>query len=138
MTYGRTTIGKGVLIATLCAGPAGTVLFGLFAAIRWPGSVIDLTGRDVALIPVALFLSIPIGAVVAAVPNLIGTAALAMPGGRYPVARHPLIWSVAGLIAGAAIGRAMSGDVEPFAIAWLAATGLVCALLARWGTRWAD
>ena len=105
MTYGRTTIGKGVLIATLCAGPAGTVLFGLFAAIRWPGSVIDLTGRDIALIPVA---------------------------------RHPLIWSVAGLIAGAAIARAMSDDVEPFAIAWLAATGLVCALLARWGTRWAD
>jgi hypothetical protein len=84
-----------------------------------------------ALVPVGI-----VGALIALLPNLIGAALLARIAGGNAGLRLPAFWGmIGGLVAG---GGAWLEDTDGATIAAFAATGAVCALLCRSGTRWPD
>ena len=133
--YRHVTFSRGVLTASLASGP---ILFGAIALSNTVGSsdpvAVDLSGS-----PFLLALAVPVvvfGTLLGVLPNLIGTALLANVACGNVAMRLPIAW---GLIGGlAAGGAARAADADPETLFVFAATGAICALICRWGTRWLD
>jgi hypothetical protein len=79
-----------------------------------------------------------IGMLLAFVPVWLGTNLLAWAGNSNAGLRHPALWAISGG-AVVAIPTIMfgAGEVFPQNLS-LIATGAVCAVIARYGTRWSD
>jgi len=122
-----------VIVASLAAGP-----------ITWFGAVlISLpSGRGTLSSEVLAFalLTIPYGAIIAFLPNLVGTAIMTALGSWFPLARSPLAWIGAGGLGGALFAILNSGPTltdGPF-VAIMTLTGMACAAICRAFTRWPD
>jgi hypothetical protein len=133
--YRDVTFAKGVTRASIAAGP----VFLASAALVTTASAPQAVAVDASSL-LLLFLVAPaivIGGLLALLPTLIGTALLANIAGSNAGARLPAFWGlVGGLVAGG--GATMFEDVDGVTTAAFAATGAICALICRSGTRWPD
>lgn len=125
----RFSSATGTAIATFAAGPIFILPWLVYGAARDGAEF----GAPIAALLIGL-VSVPVGAVLSILPNVIGTALLAALGARYRPFRHPLFWMLVGAATGATLGL-IAGGVGPLAMGW---TGAVCALLCRWRGRWDD
>ena len=133
----RNARGSGQIVAILSAGPVFLVGLAIGGWALAPGAAIDPAAllMGLALAPMAA-LSVPIGSVLAAVPILLGTAAMRWTGGWNVAMRLPPLWMlVGGGVAGA--GAVMIESSTPIVISF-AFTGAVCALIARRSVTWVD
>lgn len=126
---------SGSIVAILTAGPiflAGLAVGGWISA---PGAAIDPRAvlGALAFVPLSV-LSVPIGAVLATVPILLGTAAMRWLGSWNVAMRLPPVWMLVG--GGVAGGGAMMLEPDMLVIVSFAFTGAVCALIARRGVTW--
>ncbi|HEX8484197.1 hypothetical protein [Sphingomonas sp.] len=133
--YYTVTYARGIGAACLAAGPIFLASLGLFSTIASPDPVPVGSAGWLMLV----VLSPPVllaGALLAIVPSLLGTLILARIGCGNAGLRLPAAWAVAGGFAAGTISAALAADVTM--IATFAATGVVCALACRSGTRWLD
>lgn len=131
---------RGGLVATLAAGPLFLLMLGLAVIVTGAGEAIDVDPGGKMLGPLLPILaaSLVIGAFLAVLPVCIGGTVMGWVAARNIGLAHPAIWAMAG-------GGAMAGGLLPFgaigdspvSIA-LIATGTICALIVRFGTRWSD
>lgn len=135
MTRAPVRFARGVLLATLAAGP----LFVLPLVVVLPSAPNGAAQAAPALLLMLPF-SIVFGALISAIPNLLGATVLGALGAGNIGARLPVFWALAGAGAGALIEWAFTATQPdgggPTLL--LAGTGAGCALICRWGTRWAD
>ena len=130
----RTSYAAGVTKATLAAGPVFVWSAAIAAAVDTPRT---MGWADAAWLFAGLFPPVVmVGGLLALAPNALGCALLAYLGRGNAGMRLPVLWAlVGGLAAGGATWLA-TRDASPTAA--FAATGAVCALLCRHGTRWPD
>lgn len=132
--YRGITFAPGVTRACIAAGPVFLAATVLFTTQAFPGPV--AVNVSSLLLLLALVPAIVVGGLLALFPNLIGTALLANLADRNAGVRLPAFWGlVGGLVAGSAAGFE---DVDGATTAAFAATGAICALICRSGTRWPD
>ena len=132
--YRDITFAVGVGRASIAAGPVFLAAVAVFTAVSTPSPVPVAPSALLAVLIVVP--AIMVGGLLALIPNLIGTALLANMARSNAGIRLPVVWGlIGGLVAG---GAAAFGEIESVAIAAFAATGVVCALLCRSGTRWPD
>ena len=132
--YRDVTFAKGVTRSCIAAGPVFLASVVLFTIASVPTAVaVDASSL---LFLFALLPATVVGGLLALIPNLIGAALLANLAGGNVGLRLPACWAlVGGLVAGSA--AAFEG-ADGIGIAAFAATGAICALLCRSGTRWPD
>ena len=135
---------KGVGVAICSAGPIGTLVVWLGLLISAPSNWRDTLPSLLIVMSLSLF----IGAFVAAVPAIFGVSVMAHIGRRSEGARTYAAWGLAGAFGGAIfmtqIAMLFEGAdpfLSPHPFVWLmtlhgAATGALCALLARRYVRW--
>lgn len=128
---GRTEIGAGVLMGTLVAGPAFTTLIGVATMTQEHGTLDKLA----AAIAFGFTIAVPFGAILAVIPVLLGTSLLGWLGSVNEGARLPPFWALIGAAA-AGLPAWWLGDADTGAM--FAATGAICAVAARWKTRWLE
>lgn len=127
----RTTWIGGALFASTAAGPVFAAALAATLLASMPtsfGSV--LTGFGIVFA-----LSIPVGFVLALLPNIAGTALLALSGTTWPPARAPLAWAANGAAFGWLIGAGVGGSLLAIP---MAVTGTACALICRRCVAWPD
>lgn len=136
MTY---RFARGAWIACFCAGPIFVAMLAFAAAAENPALPVIVPAGWSEILAGSLLGAIPvivIGALLASAPVLLGGALLARVGTANVGVRHPACWAIlGGAIPGTAITALDMGDVQQFNVA-LIATGTICALLVRYGTRW--
>ncbi|MCR5872131.1 MULTISPECIES: hypothetical protein [unclassified Sphingomonas] len=132
----RVTYLGGVARAVLAAGP----IFVL--AVTFGSLLVDPGAFDpiwlFTIIPV-LMMSIAIGMLISAVPIVVGGAAMAFAGVKWPRTRGREIWAGAGAMLGMALVLPL--DIPGTPSSWehyalMAFTGGICALIVRRGTYW--
>ena len=129
---------KGAAYAILSAGPIFLLAFAIGVLATGEGSWRDLSVWLLGL-PIILLVAIPVGAIIGTIPIAFGGFVMCWLGQRYRIARHPAAWGLAGSILALPLAMALplpSSVLE--LIAPLAATGAICALIVRYGTRWSD
>jgi len=90
----------------------------------------------VILLPALLVVTMILGGMIAALPNLIGTAAMTWLGDRNPGTQLPVFWALAGATAFAAPTAALGGiwaETSPDRLVPFVFTGACCALICRRG-----
>lgn len=128
----------GILFATLVAGPlfaANTSAASLY--LRLPSPIVIRPSELMLVAPVAV-LSIIVGCVLAILPNLVGTALLVGLGDKYPEARLPEFWTIAGAAIGIGITAATGAFQSPPLAFGLVATSAACAWICRRAIVWDD
>jgi hypothetical protein len=131
---------RGGLIATIGAGPIFLMMFGLALWTHAPGEAINLNmnAQDQAALLPMLAASLVFGALLAVLPVCIGGVAMGWAAARNAGLMHPAIWAIAGGASAAGAALPFDPQIEsPFAFAMIA-TGALCALIVRYGTRWSD
>jgi len=133
----RFTYLSGAALAIALSGP----IFVVILAIGW--TVQNLAESDTQRIGIALLLmtlpiAFAIGAILSALPILIGGWAMGKAGWRYPRTRHPLIWAIAGALLATIPAAPMDFTDEPSMLATAMLTGAICASIVRYFTRWSD
>lgn len=126
----NSAIAAGIALATAAAGPLFTLPVVAITAFGRGTSIASIVGGSIFV----LIVSVPFGAIIALIPNTLGATALVLAGRRFSVARHPVVWAIAGALLGASIGL-VAGKGGPLACGW---TGAACALLCRWRIRRID
>jgi hypothetical protein len=128
----------GILRGTLAAGPLFVTLLAAGLALGSNAAIpLGAPGTSWLAAPAVLMVATLPGALLAIVPILLGTAALARLGLDNPGLRHPAAWALAG--AGVVLAATIALDAaEPAFTPALAATAAACALLARSGVHWPD
>ena len=128
------TYSTGVVRACFAAGPVFVVALTLFTVTAVPQAIpVTPTGWLFALLAIP---AVPVGGLLAMLPALLGTDLLARLGSGNVGLRLPVAWAlVGGIVPGAATAL---NDGDGVTTAAFAATGAVCALLCRSGTRWPD
>ena len=130
----------GALLAAAAAGPLFTLPLFLFG-----GAYLHDWAALEALPLVLLFASM-FGMVLTVIPSVVAAASLAFMGRTRPWARHPLAWAFGGLFVGLGVGTVLTGVGS---VGWsldqllrggwaFGLVGAICALLARWRTRWPE
>lgn len=124
-------------LAILAAGPCFLALNALAAIGTSSAQATPPSGfvlGPLFLIPFAIV----IGAIFAAPPILLGGWALRRLGHTRRWARAPLVWAASGALLGWPVALLLDkGFVLPLVGIYLA-TGAICALIVRAGTRWTD
>lgn len=138
MAYGSAEVRylKGVMIASLSAGPIVVLPLAVAAVGAGPADLGDVIGGMIGL----LLLSLPIGFVVSLLPNLLGASLLAWVGRRNIAARLPILWLLAGAGLGGALGVLLDGTATPAgdSAPMVALIGAASAGVCRWFTTWQD
>jgi len=123
--------------ASCAAGPAFILATGFFFWFEQASGVpVSFNPELLVGIPWLLF-AIPVGIIIAIVPNIVGTAILARLGSGNIGLRLPPIWALAGAAA-VAIPLTVFADARNPAAHGLIATGAISALLCQRGMRWPD
>lgn len=115
-----------MLFATMLEYPATPVAMD----VRWEEILAPVLGSFVPLVV--------IGAVGAALPAWLGGAVMARASAGNVGLRHPACWAIAGGAMVAMPVAALGEDSFQYTGLALIATGAICALLVRYGTRWSD
>ncbi|WP_343519855.1 hypothetical protein [Sphingomonas sp.] len=84
----------------------------------------------------AIPLAIPIGAVIAAIPVIVGGFLMGSLGTQHDATRKPFAWGGAGALLALAIARIFDAIPDPLFTGGFIFTGICCALIVRYGTRW--
>ena len=131
-----------VLLASVSAGPLFLLGNGIGTLIADPAAPVPiyLEWQTGFALPILAMVAALFGAFIAFLPNLIGTALMTSIGNRHEAARSPLMWTLAGALAGAApmaSGAGISGTQPVYLIA-LTFTGACCALICRRRIEWPD
>lgn len=126
----------GAAVALVSAGPSYVLLFFAHQLLSDP-TLFTNPAEFLALLPIAL-VAVPVGALIAFLPVLLGGLAMGYLGTRSIRARQPVIWAGAGAVIGTLItfifdNSARSELALPFLL-----NGAICALIVRYGTRWSD
>lgn len=121
----------GIAVASLTAGPVFAAS-GSAAALylRLPCPVAIKPSELMMIAPVGV-LSIVVGCVLAVLPNLVGTMLFAGLGDRYPEARLPEFWTIAGALIGVGIAAATGAFQSPPLAFALVTTSAACAWMCR-------
>ena len=96
-------------LASLIAGPAFITAFPLIEFYRSLPAPIEIDGADILSLLQIMPTFALIGALIAFIPNLVGTLVMSRWSYRSWLARTPLAWIVAGGISGGAIGYLLTG-----------------------------
>ena len=132
-----------IMLASVSAGPIFLLGMGIGTLIADPAAPVPiyLDWQIGFAVPILAMAAAFFGAFIAFLPNLIGTALMTSIGNRYEAARLPLIWMLAGALAGAApmvaSGAGVSG-MQPVYLIALTFTGACCALICRCRIEWPD
>lgn len=125
---------KGVGVASAAAGP-------LFLLAALATTTPDLLAEPNSW-PLGLFVgfaSLPVGFVLALIPNWFGAALLGALGCGNDAARLPVFWALIGAGIGGALDAAVAASgTTPGFTPMFTLTALASALICRWGTRWTD
>lgn len=125
--------------AMLLAGPiflASTLAASLYQMLPEP---IPVESENVAQMFVITLISVPIGAILACFPVLLGAMTLSTLGKHSSLFRTPITWTISGLLIGFAIMAALSlGEREMAMNFALLVTCAACARIARIGVTWSD
>ena len=136
----RAEFATGVLYASLAAGPIFNTVVLLPPAIE-EHDVFALVVAPIAALGLFI-LSVPIGFLLALIPNMIGGALLAWAGAYLPAARSWGVYAISGGLLGCLLAAFAEGIVADSSvdasILLLGATGTACALICRHKTRWHD
>ena len=132
----------GIMLASLSAGPLFLLGIGIGTLIADPAAPVPiyLDWQIGFAVPILAMAAAFFGTFSALLPNLIGTALMTSIGNRHEAARSPLMWTLAGALAGAApmaSGAGISGTQPVYLIA-LTFTGACCALICRCRIEWPD
>lgn len=131
---------RGGFVATLAAGPVFLLTLALAPLVLEAGEPfsLDPIAQDGAvMLPIAAA-SIVLGSVVSIIPIWLGGTAMGWISARNAGLTHPAIWAIVGAAASAASASALDFSlISPVGLA-LIATGAICALIVRYGTRWSD
>lgn len=128
---------KGAGYAAVSAGPVFVLAF-IAGALIADG----IPARDLAVLPFALLFivlfGVPIGAILGTIPIAFGGFVMGWLGRRFPVARRYAAWGGAGAILALPLAALLARSATVEQTAPFAATGAICALIVRYGTRWDD
>lgn len=131
----RVTYAKGVTAASIAAGPL-VALRPIATSLTYNWGEL---GQWLMVAPLILAFTLPFSFALSLLPNAIGAALLGRAGrGNIGLRLWP-VWAMAGAGLGWTIDWALAlanGHGEPSPL--FALVGLPCALICRWGTRWAD
>lgn len=130
----RAQIGAGVLMGTLVAGPVFVTMLMLTYGSYSPGDTTDPSG--LAMLPAVMAVVLPFGAVLALLPVLLGAWLMGWLGCANQGGRLPVAWALAGGFLAGLPTWLLDGEQQ--VVISLAATGTLCALAARWQTRWVE
>lgn len=136
----RTTFFRGGFIATLMAGPLYLLMIAVATCLLDPGTPIELPQADaeLALLLPLLLAALVFGSMLAILPIWIGGTVMSWVSARNPGLMHPAFWMIAGGSMAATASAPLDPSFEtPHSLA-LIATGIFCALIVRYGTRWPD
>lgn len=131
---------RGGWIACLCAGPVFAASL-VFATMLESPSPVALDAQWGMIAGGALVMIMPvivIGMLLAFFPVWLGAKLLAWAGSANIGLRHPAFWAImGGAIPGSLLPVIDLGSDRHFGTA-LIATGAICAVIVRYGTRWSD
>lgn len=130
----QVTYRTGVLATSALAGPIFTSVLTL-GSLFIDGAPVESVGAVPFLLLVVGVISLPFGFALSVGPNLVGAMLLAWAGRGNQAARLPVVWLLTGSLAAGGFAFATI-DGGAHAVALFAATGAVCALIARRHTRW--
>lgn len=122
---------NGVAAASALAGPVTVTPLMVAGWSARPSLSLAGIGQTIAFLLAATI----VGLFLSVFPNAIGAATLAWLGRDRAWARRPTVWAMAGAVFGWLLQIAFGGTEG---VPALAVTGMVCALICRWGTRWHD
>lgn len=127
------SLGAGLAIS--CAGPVFLTLLWLGELVivghsAWIGSI----GSFFTLLPLAVI----VGAVLGAVPIVLGGLIMGHLGTDIPDSRRYIVWAIAGMIVAQLIQLVLGLPFTMALCALFQGTGTICALIVRYGTRWSD
>lgn len=142
MADGVMDIGS-VAKASLAAGLLFFIGLALASLVLDPAQAIPLTtsGRDLMMIAFLVPVVTIVGAVIAFLPNLLGTFVLTRVGGSLAALRGRVAWAVTGAVAAGGPAMIVANSVTDgdwTAPITLGFTGMCCAIISRAGVRWND
>lgn len=129
-----------IMLASVSAGPLFFLGIGIGMLISDPATPVSIymDWRIGLAVPIVAMFAAIFGAVIAFLPNLIGAALMTSMGNRYEAARSPVLWMLAGGLAGAVAMTAGAGSsgVQSVNLIALTFTGACCALICRRRAEW--
>lgn len=128
--------GPGATGALFCAGPIFTVIMIFGSAILH--STEGGFWLSLAVVIPLILVAIPFGAILGAVPVLLGGYMMGSLGVEQPASRHPLLWALAGAVMALPMLILLGGPPTWDTTGLFTVTGAICALIVRYGTRWSD
>jgi len=128
---------KGAAYASLSAGPIFLLALAIGALVTG-----EWAWRDFAVLllslPLVLLFAIPAGAIIATLPIAVGGFVMSWLGQHYPGTQNGGVWGLAGAVSALPLATLLAGSSFLEFVAHFAATGVICALIVRYGTRWSD
>lgn len=128
----RAEYGVGVLFGTFAAGP----VFAMAVVLSHGDYRHNVDLSELVILPALMAMALPVGTILGILPVLFGTVLMASLGRDNEGARLPLLWALAGGFMAGFPAWLMDGETA--VITSFAITGTVCALVARWQTRWVE
>jgi hypothetical protein len=127
------------IAATFAAGPIFVTSLALAQPVLYPDPItLPLLEIVTAVLPIFAVASVA-GAIIAAIPIAIGATAMGWLGEYNAGLRLPPAWGLTGgMMSGGWFVFVPSESTEHGVIFALVATGAICALICRYGTRWSD
>lgn len=126
----------GAALALVSAGPAFILLL-LVAAVVISPQEGETVAALIGALPAAI-ISIPFGAILGAIPIMVGGLLMGNLGVVSRASRHPLPWAAAGGSMALPMPVLLNIGTEWGLYGLFALTGAICALIVRYGTRWSD
>ena len=131
----RYRMGGAACAAAIAAGPSFLIWLGIALYVSAIPGPVPVTNDVAAPLIMAFFASLIVGTMIALLPCLFGTWAMALLGERLAIMRPMTVWGLVGAtLAGgfvAGVTRDDVGQLSPIVIA-MALTGATCAAIARW------
>jgi hypothetical protein len=118
-------------LASLAAGPAFVTVATLADFYRGIPATFEISGADILALLQMMPLVLPIGALIAFAPNMLGTIVMSQWSHQSWLARTPVAWIVAGGAFGGALGQVLTGGDTWGLTAPFVVTGALCAAVCR-------
>ena len=120
-------VASAVITASAAAGPLFIAWMALLSLIEHFPQPVVITFFEISLFLGLLVPALVVGAILALLPNLIGTALMRLLAEHVEIARAPFVWAAAGAIVGGSIGLLLGWTYTDSTVLALALTGAGCA-----------
>jgi hypothetical protein len=118
-------------LASLAAGPVFVTVATFGDFYRGIPATFEIDWADIVALLQMIPLVLPIGALIAFAPNILGTIVMSQWSQRSWLARTPMAWIVAGGAFGAGLGQVLTGGDTFGAMPAFVVTGGLCAAVCR-------